>query len=166
MLPNNKNIIMAAEQCVGLAEGKQVIVLPTKTVPQGISALLCADPEATVEDNTAAMTAAIGNVHTSEVTHAARDSEFDGFAIRQGDYMALVEHQLFGTAADLTVLLDRLAHAEPQQTAEFITIFYGEDVDEEQAHSALEIFQKACPNAEVTLLPGNQPVYYYLISAE
>ena len=166
VLPNNKNIIMAAEQCVGLVEGKQVIVLPTKTVPQGISALLCADPEAAEADNTAAMTEAIGNVYTSEITYAARDSDFDGFAIKQGDYMALAEHQLFGTDTDLSALLDRLARAEPQQNAEFITIFYGEDVDDAQAQSALEIFQNACPSAEITLLSGKQPVYYYMISAE
>ncbi len=166
ILPNNSNIIMAAQQCVGLAEGKQIIVLPTKTVPQGISALLLADPDAEEADNTAAMKDAISNVHTSEITYAARDSDFDGFAIKQGDYMALVEHQLFGTDTDLNTLLDRLAHDEAQQNAEFITIFYGEDVDETQAQSALDIFQAACPNAEVSLLPGGQPVYYYMISAE
>ena len=169
VLPNNKNIIMAAEQCIGLrelAEGKQVVVLPTKTVPQGISALLCFDPDADVEENTAAMKEALGNVHTSEITYAARDSDFDGFAIKQGDYMALAEHKLFGTDTDLTALLDLLAHAEPQQNAEFITIFYGEDVSDEQAQTALDVFQAACPNAEVTLLPGGQPVYYYMISAE
>ena len=166
VLPNNKNIIMAAQQCVGLAEGKQIIVLPTKTVPQGISALLCADPDGEVEDNTAAMTEAIGNVRTSEVTYAARDSDFDGFAIKQGDYMALAEHQLFGTDADLSILLDRLARADAQQNAEFINIFYGEDVTEEEAQGALEIFQNACPNAEITLLSGGQPVYYYMVSAE
>ena len=166
ILPNNSNIIMAAQQCVGLAEGKQIIVLPTQTVPQGISALLLADPDAEEADNTAAMKDAISNVHTSEITYAARDSDFDGFAIKQGDYMALVEHQLFGTDTDLNTLLDRLAHDEAQQNAEFITIFYGEDVDETQAQSALDIFQAACPNAEVSLLPGGQPVYYYMISAE
>ena len=166
ILPNNSNIIMAAQQCVGLAEGKQVIVLPTKTVPQGISALLCADPDAEEADNTAAMKDALSRVHTSEITYAARDSDFDGFAIKQGDYMALTEHQLFGTDTDLNALLDSLAHAEAQQEAEFITIFYGEDVNEEQAQTALDVFQTACPNAEVSLLPGGQPVYYYLISAE
>ena len=166
VLPNNKNIIMAAQQCVGLVEGKQVIVLPTKTVPQGISALLCADPEMEEADNTAAMAEAISRVRTSEITYAARDSDFDGFAIKQGDYMALTEHQLFGTDTDLPALLDRLAHDESQQNAEFITIFYGEDVDEAQAQSALDIFQTACPNAEITLLSGGQPVYYYMISAE
>ena len=166
VLPNNSNIIMAAQQCVGLAEGKKIVVLPTKTVPQGIAALLCADPDGEEADNTTAMTEAIGNVHTSEVTYAARDSDFGGFAIKQGDYMALSEHQLFGTDADLNVLLDRLAHDDPQQSADFINIFYGEDVTEEQAQGALELFQQACPNAEITLLSGGQPVYYYMISAE
>ena len=169
VLPNNGNIIMAAQQCVGLKEldpNKQVVVLPTKTVPQGISALLCADPDAEEADNTAAMQEAISRVHTSEITYAARDSDFDGFAITQGDYMALVEHKLFGTDADLNALLTRLAQDDTQQQAEFITIFYGEDVTEEQAQVALEVFQTACPNAEVSLLPGGQPVYYYLISAE
>ena len=166
ILPNNSNIIMAAQQCVGLAEGKQVIVLPTKTVPQGISALLFADPNAEEADNTAAMKDALARVHTSEITYAARDSDFDGFAIKQGDYMALTEHQLFGTDTDLNALLDRLARADAQQEAEFITIFYGEDMNEEQAQVALDVFRAACPNAEISLLPGGQPVYYYLISAE
>ncbi len=169
VLPNNKNIIMAAQQCIGLrelAEGKKVVVLPTKTVPQGISAMLCVDLDAEEADNTAAMTEAIGNVCTSEITYAARDSDFDGFAIKEGDYMALMEHQLYGTDVDLKALLDRLAHEEAHQNAEFITIFYGEDVNEEQAQVALELFQAACPNAEISLLPGGQPVYYYMISAE
>ena len=166
VLPNNGNIIMAAQQCVPLAEGKQVVVLPTKTVPQGISALLVLEPEAELEENQQAMTEAFSRVATSEITYAARDSDFDGFAISQGDYLALAEHKLFGTDQDLAALLDRLAHAEPQQNAEFISIFYGEDVTEEEAGKALEIFQAACPNAEINLLSGGQPVYYYLISAE
>ncbi len=135
-------------------------------MPQGISALLCADPQAAQADNTAAMTAAIGSVHTSEITYAARDSDFDGFAIKQGDYMALAEHQLFGTDSDLSALLDRLARAEPQQDAEFITIFYGEDVDDAQAQAALEIFQNACPNADFTLLSGMLPLFFIFISEE
>ena len=166
VLPNNGNIIMAAQQCIPLAEGKQVVVLPTKTVPQGISALMVMDLEASQEDNVAAMTEAIGNVHTSEITYAARDSDFDGFAIKQGDYLALTEHQLFGTDTDLDALLRRLAQADAQQSAEFINIFYGEDVTEEQAQKALELFTECCPNAEITLLSGGQPVYYYMISAE
>ena len=166
VLPNNKNIIMAAEQCIRLVEGKQVVVLPSKTVPQGISALMVMDLEASQEDNVAAMTEAIGNVHTSEITYAARDSDFDGFAIKQGDYLALTEHQLFGTDTDLDALLRRLAQADAQQSAEFINIFYGEDVTEEDAQKALELFTECCPNAEITLLSGGQPVYYYMISAE
>ena len=166
VLPNNKNIIMAAEQCIPLAEGKRVVVLPTKTVPQGISALMVMDPEGSEEDNTAAMTEALGRVHTSEITYAARDSDFDGFAIQRGDYLALTEHQLFGTDRKLDKLLRRLAEAEPQQNAEFINIFYGEDVSEKDAQKALRLFTDACPNAEITLLSGGQPVYYYMISAE
>ena len=166
VLPNNKNIIMAAEQCVRLCEDKKVVVLPTKTVPQGISAMLAVDPDASEEDNTQAMLDGFANVHTSEITYAARDSDFDGFAIKQGDYLALEEHQLFGTDQDLASILDRLAHSDNHQGAEFISIFYGEDVTEEQAQEAEKIFAAACPNAEVTLLPGGQPVYYYMISAE
>ena len=166
VLPNNKNIIMAAEQCVSLCEDKKVVVLPTKTIPQGISAMLCAEPDASEEDNTAAMTDGFSRVRTSEITYAARDSDFGGFAIKQGDYLALEEHQLFGTDRDLESMLDRLAHSEGHQEAEFISIFYGEDVTEEQAQRAEEIFAAACPKAEVSLLPGGQPVYYYMISAE
>ena len=166
VLPNNKNIIMAAEQCVPLCEDKKVVVLPTKTVPQGISAMLCADPDACEEDNTAAMTEAFARVRTDEITYAARDSDFGGFAIKQGDYMALTEHQLFGTDTDLNSLLEQLAKSEGEKGAEFVSIFYGEDVTEDQAQQAQAIFAAACPDAEVSALPGGQPVYYYMISIE
>ena len=166
VLPNNKNIIMAAQQCVSLCRDKKIVVLPTKTVPQGISALLSADPEATEEENTASMTEAFQRVRTSEVTYAARDSDFGGTEIHQGDYLALEEHQLFGTDQDLDRLLDRLAHSDSHQEAEFISIFSGADVTEDQARRAEEIFAAACPHAEISLLPGGQPVYYYMISAE
>ena len=166
VLPNNKNIIMAAEQCVRLCEDKRVVVLPSKTVPQGISAMLAVDLDAQEEDNTQAMTEALQNVHTAEVTYAARDSDFGGFTIKQGDYLALEEHQLFGTDQDLDTLLTRLAQAPEHQDAGFITIFYDEDVTEEQAQKAADIFTEACPSAEINLLPGGQPVYYYMISAE
>ena len=166
VLPNNKNIIMAAQQCVGLIEGKEIVVVPTRTVPQGISAMLVLDPEADTETNAAAMEEARKNVRTSEITYAARDSDFDGFEIHEGDYMALADGQLFGTDRAIDSLLERLAQADSQQSAEFISIFYGEDVTEEQAGEALAIFQRLCPNAEITLLSGGQPVYYYMISAE
>ena len=166
VLPNNKNIIMAAQQCVALCQDKKVVVLSTKTVPQGIAAMLAADPDATEEENTQSMTEAFSKVRTSEVTYAARDSDFGGFAIKQGDYLALEEHQLFGTDPDLDALLDRLAHSPSHQEAEFISIFYGADVTQEQAQQAEALFTAACPQAEVSLLPGGQPVYYYMISAE
>ena len=166
VLPNNKNIIMAAEQCVGLVEGKEIVVIPTRTVPQGVSAMLVMDPDAEVDANVDAMKEAMGNVRTSEVTYAARDSDFDGFAIKEGDYMALADGQLFGTARSMSDLLEKLALADSQQQADFINIFYGEDVSEEDANQALDLFQRLCPNAEITLLSGGQPVYYYMISAE
>ena len=166
VLPNNKNIIMAAQQCVGFVPDKQVVVIPTRTVPQGISAMLVLDPEADTDANSAAMEEARKNVRTSEITYAARDSDFDGFDIHEGDYMALAEGQLFGTDRAIFSLLERLAQDPSQQDASFITIFYGEDVTEDQAGEALALFQKACPNAEITLLSGGQPVYYYMISAE
>ena len=166
VLPNNKNIIMAAQQCERMCEDKKVVIIPTKTVPQGIAAMLAVDPDASEEDNTAAMNEAFGRVRTSEITYAARDSDFGGFAIKQGDYLALEEGQLFGTDQELDTLLDRLARSDSHQEAEFISIFYGQDVTEEQAQQAEKLFAAACPNAEVSLLPGGQPVYYYMISAE
>ena len=166
VLPNNKNIIMAAEQCVRLCQDKTVVVLPTKTVPQGITAMLAVDLDAEQEELTELMTQSAQGVRTAEITYAARDSDFDGFAIQEGDYLALLEHQLFGTDRDLDALLERLAQSEEIQSAEFISIFYGEDVSEADAQRAADTFTAACPNAEVNLLPGGQPVYYYMISAE
>ena len=166
VLPNNKNIILAAQQCVDLVEDKKVVVLQAKTVPQGISAMIAVDPEGEEADNTAAMEEAMEHVTTMEITYAARDSEFDGQSIRAGDYLALVDNQLFGTEQDLDTVLDKLAAESAGRDAEFISIFYGEGVEEEQALAAQARFQAACPEAEITTLKGNQPVYHYLISVE
>ena len=166
VLPNNKNIIMAAQQCVDLVEDKKVIVLPAKTVPQGISAMIAVNPDGDEAENTAAMEEAMSVVTTMEVTYAARDSEFDGQAIHAGDYLLLVDNQLFGTEKDLHTALDKLAQASKERAGEFISIFYGEGVDPDQAEQALALFQTACPDAEITMLEGGQPVYHYLISVE
>ena len=166
VLPNNKNIIMAAQQCVDLVEDKKVIVLPAKTVPQGISAIIAVNPDGDEAENTAAMEEAMSLVTTMEVTYAARDSEFDGQAIHAGDYLLLVDNQLFGTEKDLHTALDKLAQASKERAGEFISIFYGEGVDPDQAEQALALFQTACPDAEITMLEGGQPVYHYLISVE
>ena len=166
VFPNNKNIIMAAEQTVALCGEKQVIVLPSKTIPQGITALLSFDPEGEVSDNVEAMTAAMETVTTMQITYAARNSDFDGYDIHEGDYLALYGGSLFGTDRNIEKLLNELALRVAQEDKEFITIFYGEDIDEKKAQKAAAIFEKRCPGAEVNLLNGGQPVYYYLIAAE
>ena len=165
VLPNNKNIFMAAEQCKPLSE-KQVVVLPTATVPQGITAMLNLDPSVSVEENEAAMSSAIQGVTTMQITYAARNSDFDGYAISAGDYLALCGGALFGTDRDIDILLGGLAEHARELNAEFVTIFYGEDTTEEDARKTGEIFAAACPEAEITILSGGQPVYYYLISVE
>ena len=166
VLPNNKNIIMAAQQCVGLTE-KEVIVVATNTVPQGISAMMAVDPEeADPQVILAAMTEAAENVVTAQVTYAARNSDFDGFAISAGDYLALTDGKLFGTDQKLETLLDQLAALAADKGAEFITVFYGDGVTQEDAQRAEQRFADACPEAEVSMLPGGQPVYYYIISIE
>ncbi len=166
VLPNNKNIVMAAQQCVGLSE-KKVVVIPTATVPQGIGAMMAVDPdetdEAAIEQ---AMNAAASAVTTAQITYAARNSEFDGFAIREGDYLALLEGKLFDTDTDLDAVLEKLAGEAKSRGAEFVNLFYGLDVSEEDAQKAGELFGKLCPNAEVNVISGGQPVYYYIISME
>ena len=166
VLPNNKNIIMAAQQCVGLTE-KQVIVVPTATVPQGISAMMAVDPEdADPQSVLAAMTAAAENVTTAQITYAARNSDFDGFAINEGDYLALCDGKLLGTDRSLDVLLEKLAQVAADKNAEFITVYTGEGVDDAQAQQASDIFRARCPDAEITALSGGQPVYYYIVAIE
>ena len=166
VLPNNKNIIMAAQQCVDLVPNKKVIVLPAKTVPQGISAMIAMNPDGEEGENTAAMEEAMAQVCTMEITYAARDSSFDGQQIQAGDYLLLVDNQLFGTEKNLDAALDRLAQESAQRGGEFISIFYGEGVQAGEAEGAQAKFEAACPEAEITTLEGGQPVYHYLISVE
>ena len=165
VLPNNKNIIMAAEQVDALTE-KNVVVIPSKTVPQGITAMLSFNPEGTQEENVEALTEALGTVDTMQITYAARNSDFDGFDIHEGDYMALYGSQLFGTSKDIKVLLRSLAEKVRDEGKEYITIYYGEDIKERHAQKAADIFADICPDADVNLIRGGQPVYYYMISAE
>ena len=166
VLPNNKNIIMAAQQCAGLTE-KKVIVIPTASIPQGVSAMMAVDPDAdTAEAIEQAMTGAAQCVSTAQITYAARNSDFDGFAISEGDYLALTDGKLYGTDRDLGALLESLAKFAGEKDAEFITVFYGDGVTQEDAQRAEQRFADACPEAEVSLLPGGQPVYYYIISIE
>ena len=165
VLPNNKNIIMAAQQCIGLTP-KEVVVVPTATIPQGITAMMSVDLELEPQELLDTMSASIANVATAQITYAARNSDFDGFAINEGDYLSLMNGKLFGTDKDIAGLLEKLAQEAADRKAEFVTVFYGEDVTEEQAAQAEEIFSRVCPGAELSVLPGGQPVYYYIISIE
>ena len=165
VLPNNKNIIMAAEQVDALTP-KHVVVIPSKTVPQGVTAMLNFNPEGTVEENTQTLTEALGTVDTMQITYAARNSDFDGYDIHAGDYLALYGNQLFGTSQDIKVLLRSLAEKVRDDGKEYVTIYYGADVKEKHAQKAADLFADICPNADINLLNGGQPVYYYLISAE
>ena len=165
VLPNNKNIIMAAEQVDALTP-KNVVVIPSKTVPQGITAMLSFNPDGELQENVEALTEALGTVETMQITYAARNSDFDGYDIHEGDYLAIYEKALFGTSRDIKVLLKALAQKINEDGKEFITIYYGADIKEKHAQKAADLFQEICPNADVNLINGGQPVYYYLISAE
>ena len=165
VLPNNKNIILAAQAAAELAE-KDVIVIESKTVPQGITALLNFDPELDVQDNVTAMTASLATVTTMQVTYAARNSDFDGHDIREGDYLGLCDGALLATTPDLRALLAQLADRAAAGEHSFINIFYGCDITEAGAAEAQAIFAEKLPDAEINLLSGGQPIYYYLISAE
>ncbi len=165
VLPNNKNIIMAAEQCIPLTE-KKVVVLPTKTVPQGMSAMLNFNPDGEADSVVAEMMEGAGNVHTSMVTYAARDSDFDGREIHEGEYLALVDGALLDSFTDIEALFRELANALENTDPEFITVYYGEDADETGASLAESVLQEKFPDAEISIVNGGQPVYYYMISAE
>ena len=165
VLPNNKNIIMAAQAAAELAS-REVVVIPTKTVPQGISAMLSFDAAMEPSENEAAMTGCLSGVMTMQITYAARDSDFDGFDIHAGDYLGLCDGALAGTAREITTLLASLADKAAEAGKEFINIFYGADISEADAEQALALFQQHAPDAEVNLVSGGQPIYYYLISAE
>ena len=165
VLPNNKNIIMAAQQVDALTP-KKVVVIESKTIPQGVTAMLSFNPEGTEEENVETMTEALGTVDTVQITYAARNSDFDGYDIHEGDYLALYGSQLFGTSQDIKVLLKSLAQKVRDDGKEYITIYYGENVKEKHAQKTADLFAEICPDADVNLLRGGQPVYYYLISAE
>lgn len=165
VLPNNKNIIMAAQQCIPLSD-KKVIVIPTKTVPQGITAMLSFDPASAEDVIEAEMSAAIESVHTAQVTYAARDSDFDGHDIHKGEYLALMDGALLGSNADLDKVLLTIADAATDLDPEIVSIYYGEDVQADAAQHAAELIGGRLPMSDVNVVDGGQPVYYYMISFE
>jgi len=165
VLPNNKNIIMAAQQCVPMS-GKKVIVIPTKSVQQGISSLLMFDESMDEDELTEALTSACENVHSASVTYAARDSDFGGYDIKEGQYLALLEGGLVSTSDKSEDIAEALCKAVKEFAPELITVFYGENVSEEEANAFAHYFEEAFPGADITVADGGQPVYYYLISVE
>ena len=165
VFPNNKNIIMAAEQCIPLTD-KKVVVMPSKTVPQGISALLNFNPDAGEEELTETMLEAMRGVHTAMVTYAARDSDFDGHAIHAGEYLALLDGALLGSYTNIKTLFKELSWEFDKLDPQFITVYYGEDVSEEDANEASRTIIGNFPDADISVVSGGQPVYYYMISIE
>ena len=166
VLPNNKNIIMASEQAQKLADRK-VIVLPTRTIPQGMTAMLNFDPEAKPDDNAVNMMQAADHVSTGLVTYAARDSEFDGKTIKQGEIMALENGRIVATGTDIVKVTYRLARSMRKKDTQFITVISGCDVSEEDAEHTAEMVRAKCGgNIEVSHINGGQPVYYYMLSVE
>ena len=166
VFPNNKNIIMAAEQTIPLSETKHVIVVPTKNIPQGISAMLVFDTDAETEDNFNAMTEAISAVRAGQITYAARNSDFDGHRIKEGEFLALCEGKLTANSRKCMDAVKKLAKEMVSEESAFATIIFGEGVSEDEAAKVEEIFRKENKNLEVTVINGGQPVYYYIISVE
>ncbi len=167
VLPNNKNIIMAAEQTVPMVKDRKVIVLPTRTIPQGLSAMLAYDPDASIEKNAVSMMEAAGNVATGQVTFAARDSEFGGMKIREGDILGLENGKLTMVEKDFVHACSKLTRSMVHRGTSFITLIYGADVTEEQANDAYtRIRSKVSSDIEITLVNGGQPVYYFMVSVE
>ncbi len=165
VLPNNKNIILSAEQCVELTE-KQVIIIPTRTIPQGITVMLAFSPEQTTAENEEAMKEAVGNVKTAHITYAARDSVFDGQEIKEGQLLGLLENKVSFVEDDMIELAAKLMAPMIDEYTSYISLFYGEGTDAEQAEAVRARVQEMVPDAEVVALEGGQPVYSYIISVE
>jgi dihydroxyacetone kinase-like predicted kinase len=165
MLPNNTNIILAAQQASALTD-RNVIVLPTKSVPMGISAALAFDPEASPEENEVAMTEAAETVHTASVTYAVRDTNYDGQEIHEGDIMAMVDNKLSVLGSDIHRVCLDVSEKMVNGDSSLITIYYGQDIREDDARALQEQLAEKYPDCDVDLQAGGQPLYYYLIAVE
>ena len=165
VLPNNKNIIMAAQQCSPLTQ-KRVIVIPTRSIPQGVAAMLSIDASSDIDDMAAHMTEAAQRVKTALITPAARDSVFDGIDIKEGEYIALLDDVLIANGFDIMIVIDAVAVKLKALDPEFITVFSGEGISEDDAISVAERISVKVASAETSIIPGGQPVYHYMISAE
>ena len=166
ILPNNKNIILAAEQAKYLVEDKQIIVVPSKTVPQGITALINFVPELSAEENLESMVEEMGRVKTGQITYAVRNTMIDDMEIHEGDIMGIGDKGMLAVGTDVDdTALDTL-NAMLDEDSELVSIYYGSDVEADKAAALLARAQEAFPDVEIELHEGGQPIYYYLISAE
>lgn len=166
LFPNNKNIILAAEQAVHLVKDRKVIVIPSKTIPQGIGALIAFEEGATPEENKETMLEAMAEIKSGQVTYAVRDTQFEGKTIKTGDIIALDESKILAVAGDVNTAVDELAAVLVGEDSEIITLYYGEDVQPEAAEQVAESLRAKYPAADVSVQFGGQPLYYYLISVE
>ena len=166
ILPNNTNIIMAANQAATLVEDKEIIVLPTKTIPQGITALVNFIPDYSVEENKDTMMAEIENVKTGQVTYAVRDTEIDGKTIKQNDYMGIGDKSILSVGQDLKATTLEMVDEMVDEDSAIVSIYYGEDVSEEAAEEIAAVIEEKYPDVEVEINNGGQPIYYYVISVE
>ena len=166
VLPNNKNIILAANQAAAIVEGKKIVVIPTKTIPQGITALISFDPDASVEDNEATMTSEISNVKTGQVTYAVRDTMIDDKEIKKDDFMGMGDSGLLSVNADITVAFLEMIDAMVDDDSSVVSIYYGEGTDEEKAGALGSQIEEKYPDLEVEISEGGQAVYSYIVSVE
>ena len=166
ILPNNKNIILAANQAVSLVEDKNIFVIPTRTVPQGITALINYIPESSAEDNAKRMTEELDNVKTGQVTYAVRDTVIDDKQIRQGDYMGIGDKTILSVGTDMEAVTKDMVAQMLDEESSIICIYYGDETDEEAANKLAEDIQEDNPDVEIEVHFGGQPIYYYVISVE
>lgn len=166
ILPNNKNIIMAANQAVDLVEDKQIIVIPTKTIPQGITALVNYIPDHSAEENKEQMMAEIENVKTGQVTYAVRDTEIDGKTIKQNDFMGIGDKSILSVGTDLMATTLEMVDAMVDEDSAIVSIYFGSDSDEDSANEIAAAIEEKYPDVEVEVNDGGQPIYYYVISVE
>ena len=167
VLPNNKNIILAAEQAIPLATNRKIIVLPTRTIPQGLAAMLAFNPDIGVMENFKIMSDAIAHVKSGQITFAARDSEYGGFKIKKDDILAFTSGKLVHKAKDPVKSVVKLVHSLTDKTTSFITLIYGNSITEEQAESAFKQIQsKVGSGVDVTVINGQQPLDYFIVSVE
>lgn len=166
ILPNNKNIIMAANQAVDLVEDKQIIVIPTKTIPQGITALVNYIPDHSAEENKEQMMAEIENVKTGQVTYAVRDTEIDGKTIKQNDFMGIGDKSILSVGTDLRATTLEMVDAMVDEESAIVSIYFGSDSDEDSANELAAAIEEKYPDVEVEVNDGGQPIYYYVISVE